>query len=179
MKKIIKISIAIILIINFAFLIPLTSYSAENELTVPTDLSIPVIFKYPVTSNQIAAGDTIQVTINEDVYVDKTLVFKKGTDSVVFVDSSKKGRGWGRGGKIDISSGRITDVFGNGHSVKLSARAQGDSKASGKILPIVSLVVLWPLAFVGFKKGEEAVIPAGKLVYAFITSPTVVKVSKL
>ena len=178
MKKIGTLLIGFILILRFIFLTPLACYSVENELTIPTDLSIPLVFKYPVTSSQISTGDNIQIAVNDDVYVDKTLIFKKGTEGVVFVDSSKKGRSWGRGGKIEITSGRITDVFGNEHSVKLSARAKGDSKSSGKILPIVSLVILWPLAFFGFKDGDDAVIPAGKLIYAFTTAPTIAKVPK-
>lgn len=178
MNKSIRILFVAILIFRFTFLPPLACYSAGDELNIPSLLSIPVIFKYPVTSNQIKAGDVIQIAVNEDVYIDKTLIFKKSTDGVVFIESSKNGRSWGRGGKIEITSGRITDVFGNEHTVKISTQAQGDSKASGKILPIVSLVVFWPLAFFGFKKGDEAVIPAGKLVYAFTTSPLSVNLSK-
>ena len=178
MNKNIRILFASILIFRFAFVPLMPCYSATDELTIPSLLSVPVIFKYPVTSNQIKAGDIIPIAVNEDVYIDQTLIFKKGTDGVAFIESSKNGRSWGRGGKIEISSGRINDMFGNEHTVKISTQAQGDSKASGKILPIVSLVVFWPLAFFGFKKGDEAVIPAGKLVYAFTTSPLSVNVSK-
>lgn len=178
MNKYTRIIFSSILIFRFAFLPILPCFSASNELNIPSLLSVPVIFKYPVTSNQIKTGDVIPVSVNEDVYVDQTLIFKKGTDGVAFIENSKNGRSWGRGGKIEITSGRINDVFGNEHTVKISTQAQGDSKASGKILPIVSLVVCWPLAFFGFKKGDEAVIPAGKLVYAFTTSPLSVNISK-
>ncbi len=177
MRKITSLVFIFVLLLRCSFLAPLASYAEENELNIPSLLSIPVIFKYPVTSSQISTGDVLPISINEDVYVEKTLVFKKGTDGVIFIDNAKKGRSWGRGGKIEITNGKLKDVFGNDHVVKISTQAKGDSAASGKILPIVSLVVFWPLAFFGFKKGDEAVIPAGKIVYAFTTEPSTGKVS--
>jgi len=177
MKRIISLVFIIALLLRCSALTPLASFAEENELNIPSLLSIPVIFKYPVTSSQISTGDVIPISINEDVFVEKTLVFKKGTDGVIFIDAAKKGRSWGRGGKIEITNGKLTDAFGNEHVVKISTQAHGDSAASGKILPVVGVLVFWPLAFFGFKKGDDAVIPAGKIVYAFTTEPAIVKVS--
>ncbi len=157
---------------------PAYAEAKAGELDIPSQLAIQVVFAQPVTSKQIKAGDNIPVTINQDVEVEDTLVFKRGAQGVVFVDSSKTGRSFGRGGSIEITSGKLTDVYGNEHYVKISEHAQGVDKSTGKILPAVSLVVAWPLALFGFKKGEEAMIPAGKMVYAYTTVPSTINTKK-
>jgi hypothetical protein len=147
-----------------------------TEITIPSTVAIPVVFKYPVTSDQLRTGDIVPIGLNEDVYIDNILVFKKGTDGALFVDKAKGNGAFGRGGSINISGGKITDVFGNEHTIKVSGNSKGDGSAAGVVLPILSLAILWPLAFFAFKKGKDAVIPAGKLLYAYTTSPEVIKV---
>jgi hypothetical protein len=178
MKKTLNLLLIVALLLPSTFLVPLASLAEHEKLKVPSDLSIPISFAEPVTSNKIASGDSIPVIINKDIYVEETLVFKRGTDGVVFVDSSKKSGRWGSAGKIKITSGKLTDVFGTQHDVKISEKEKGDGKPSAKILPVVGLVVFWPLILFGLKKGDQAVIPAGKIAYAFTKDSVRVDTSK-
>ena len=178
MKKTINLLLVMALLFRCIFLMPLVSFAESDKLKIPRLLSIPVSFQEPITSNNIASGDVITVVINKDIYVEDILVFKRGTDGVVFIDSSKKGGRWGSAGKIKITSGKLTDVFGTQHSVTISEREKGDSKPSAKILPAIGAVVFWPLLLVGLRKGDQAVIPAGKIVYAFTTDSVKVDTSK-
>lgn len=178
MKKIMNLLLLMTLLFRYALLTPLASLGESDKLKVPSSLSIPISFAEPVTSNKVASGDSIPVVINKDIYVEDTLVFKRGTDGVVFIDSRKKGGRWGSAGKIKITKGKLTDVFGTQHDVKISEREKGDGKPSAKILPAVGLVVFWPLLLFGLRKGEQAVIPAGKIIYAFTADSVKVDTSK-
>lgn len=186
MKKTINILLVMAALFRCIFLMPLASFSEADEskipiassaeadkVMIPSLLAIPVIFQEPVTSNEIALDDIIPVVINEDIYVSDTLVFKKGTDGVVFIESRKKSNRWGSTGKIKIIKGKLTDVFGVQHDVKISENEKGDTKPSAKILPVVGLVVFWPLRLLGLKKGEQGIIPAGKVVYALTTADSI------
>jgi|GEM_PF-2541160 len=178
MKKTINLLLVMALLLPSTFSTPLASFAESEKLKVPSNLSIPISFAEPVTSNKISSGDALPVVVNKDIYVEETLVFKRGTDGVVFVDSSKKGGRWGSAGKIKITNGKLTDVFGTQHDVKISEKEKGDGKPSAKILPAVGLVVFWPLILFGLKKGDQAVIPAGKIVYAFTKDSVRVDASK-
>jgi hypothetical protein len=178
MKKTINLLLMMTLLFRCTFLMPLASFGESDKLNVPSLLSIPVSFAEPVNSNEIASGDVIPVVINKDIYVEDTLVFKRGTDGVVFIDSRKKGGRWGSAGKIKITKGKLTDVFGTQHDVKISENEKGDGKPSAKILPAIGAVVFWPLLLVGLRKGDQAVIPAGRIVYAFTTDSVKVDTSK-
>lgn len=177
MKKIINLFLVMAVLFRCTFLMPLASFAESDKLKVPSDLSIPVSFAEPVTSNKVSSGDSIPVVINKDIYIGDVLVFKRGTDGVVYIDSSKKSGRWGSAGKIKITSGKLTDAFGNQHNVKISEKEKGDGKPSAKILPVIGAVVFLPLVLFGLRKGDQAVIPAGKIVYAF-TKDTV-KVSTI
>lgn len=177
MKKTINLFLAMLVLFQCTFLMPLVSLAESDKLKIPSDLAIPVSFSEPVTSNKISSGDSIPVVINKDIYVKDILAFKRGTDGVVYIDSSKKGGRWGSAGKIKITRGKLTDAFGTQHDVKISEKEKGDGKPSAKILPVIGAVVFLPLVLFGLRKGDQAVIPAGKIIYAFTKDTVKVDVS--
>ena len=147
--------------------------AAEKQFTVPVHTEIPLEFKYPVYGNSIKKGDLVRVAIAENVRIENALVFKKGDLGTLLVEKSKHSKAFGRGGKLQIQTGSVKDVFG----VQLTARYKGDSKASGIILPIISILILWPLVFFALRKGKEAVIPAGAIVRGLTSTEAVVPYS--
>lgn len=159
---------------------PQTGFTdTKNTDLIEKDTSIPVSFKYTVHGNQVEEGDKLVLLINEDVYTENNhIVFKKGSEGIAIVEKSSKNGCFGKGGKLAIENAKIKDVYGNEHSALLGARSKGQGSASAKILPIVSLAVLWPLVFFGFKKGKEAIIPEGKIFTAFIRADKEIDLTK-
>lgn len=183
MKQIIALSVLVSMLSPFAFaetLIPEKTQpvtieaglvKTENKvLTIPRNTALQLVAKFPVAGNSLKAGDMLPIQVAKDVEVDGHTVFKSGQDAVLFVKKSKKPGIWGRGGVLIIDNGSIKDAFGNEHSLQVTREIEGDDKASGIVLPIVSLIVLWPLVFCTLIKGEESVLGAGTLIPAFTTS---------
>jgi len=147
----------------------------NNKITINSGTLIPVIFAYPVNSQSVSKGDMLPITVDKDILVNDILVFKKGSQGIAFIEEVKHARAWGRPGMIQIQTGKLADVFGNEHTINLSYQAKGNSSKAAIILPIVAMIIVWPLVFFAFRKGEEISIPAGKIFNAFTTTPVIVK----
>ena len=147
-----------------------------KNITIPSFTSIPIIFKYPLAGNSLKNGDPIGVQVNDDVLVNNTLIFKKGQDATLFVDKSKHAGAWGRGGKIEIQTGSVRDVYGNDYIINATKQVGADSKPSAIIFPIVSLVICWPLAFLALRHGDEATIAPGTIINGLTSSPKTIAV---
>ncbi len=154
-------------------LVLITSIISRNPslaLTVPSGETVPVTFKHPVNSADVKAGDVIAVVVDEDVIINGILSFKAGDTGVAYVEKAKGGGAWGRPGYLNISSAEIKDVNGDKHQCVLSIDKKGHGKSSGIILPIIGLIILWPLLFFGFKKGDPVVVNPGQVLYAITGS---------
>jgi hypothetical protein len=147
-----------------------------KNITIPSFTNIPIIFKYPLAGNSLKNGDPIGVQVNDDVYVNNTLIFKKGQDATLFVDKSKHAGAWGRGGKIEIQTGSVRDAYGNDYIINATKHVGADSKPSAIILPIVSLVICWPLVFLAFRHGDEATITPGTIITGLTSSSKTIAV---
>jgi len=182
MKKL----LSVFLSISFLLIMPLMVKAEEitgkveqtREISINSGLTIPIVFAYPVNSLSIRKGDVLPIKINQDIMVNNTLLFKKGNEGIVFIEEAKPARAWGRAGLIEINSGKINDIYGNEYPITLTNHSKGNTSKAAIILPIVSIIFLWPLLFFAFKKGEEVSIPPGKIFNAFITSPTTIKISQ-
>ncbi len=139
-------------------------------LTVPSGETIPVTFKHSVNSSDVRAGDVISLIVDENVIIGGTLAFKAGSTGVAYVEKAKGGGAWGRAGYIHIATAEINDVNGEKHTCALSVNKKGEGKSSGIILPIIGAIILWPLIFFAFKKGDPAVVNPGQVLYAITGS---------
>jgi hypothetical protein len=151
-----------------------TSIDVPANMTMPdTELRIPLVFTYPYSGSQLRRGDTIQVAVAQNVYYGDTLLFKKGTEAYLDIKSAKGNRVYGRGGKIQIESGEVTDAFGRVHTLNLTSRTKGGSMLGPKIMPV--LAYFYPpmalFSFYGLRKGDDAMIPAGKVLFATLSAP--------
>ncbi len=159
-----------LVLVSIFVLLQSTTFSPVFAVDIPSGVNIPVTFKYPVESSQINAGDSLAIVIDEDVKVGRSVVFKRGTEGVAFVQKAKGGRAWGRAGYIKIASAQLKDIYGNKHNCSLSVNRQGDGKSSAIILPIVGALIFWPLLFFGFKHGDSITITPGTLFNAFTSA---------
>lgn len=182
MKKILPVLLSLCILTIMPLTVKATEIKGKieqtKEISVNSGQIIPIVFTYPVNSISIRKGDILPIKVNQDVQVNNTLLFKKGTEGVAYIEEAKSARAWGRPGIIEINSGKINDVYGNEYPITLTNHSKGNSSKAAVILPIISAVILWPLIFFAFKKGEETSIPAGKIFNAFITSPTTIKVAQ-
>lgn len=72
----------------------------------------------------------------------------------------EKAKCWGKAGKLVVSNGYVYDVKGNKHKILFSKIYYGEDKTWPKVLGVVSIFFLWPLALFGFVQGGQANVSA-------------------
>lgn len=150
---------------------------AAETITIPRQTPVELITSNPISAETVRSGDPIQVYANDDVVINGKTVIEEGQKAVITVEKAKKPGVWGRGGYLYLSSGSIKPVGSDKPiPLTLAERYEGRDRASGIALPILSLLILWPLVFMAFRKGEAAVIPAGKVINAFTVSPASIRI---
>lgn len=153
MKKFFAINLLIIGIINFCT----PAYCQKiHKVNVKSGTSISLIIPTYKTSKDTMAGELIPAVIYKDVIIDNVKVFQKGDTAFLNVASVKKAGLMGNCGTIKIIGGTVNDINGESRKVRFFYTAAGEEKAYPKILLGLSLIILWPLAFTGLVKGEEA-----------------------
>ena len=201
MNKITKLLTCLLLAINIST-INLIALAKTNKISIPRNLKVPVVFKYAISSEELQKGSKIRFSVAENVYIEKKLLFKKDSDGIAYVDSAKKRRIFGRGGKIKIEHGNIRDIYGNMHTLKLSLVFKGRNRKSAVLVPLVAAgaaTLIFPVAAVvgfaanstapligaaaatggpaltAFSKGEEAHVSPARIIYAKHVSPSYIK----
>lgn len=154
-----------------------------------SDLAIPVRFLEDIDTRGLEEGNAIPLEITQDIYLDGKLLFKQGGAGYAEIAELSRAGFLGRGAKITIRSGIITDIKGQNHKISLSANSSGDHRlsaisgtlgtaglaydiarlgftsgeASGVLLALGVGIV--PLAFL-FRRGNEAKLSSGKIMFA-------------
>jgi len=141
-----------------------------ETISVPANTIIPIVTNQHVSAQHTQQGDPLSFMVNENVVIGGKTVFKQGDPVIVYVEKAKKAGAWGRGGYLTLKGAKVKAVEGTEFPLTFSYQVDGEDKASGIALPIASLVVLWPLAFFAFKKGENATIPPGKTLNTFTST---------
>ena len=141
-------------------------------ITIPSATVVPVVLKYPLSSDSLQSNDLVSIVIDEDVFIDNHLVFKKGTSGVAYVDKVVQSGQHGRRGFISIKEGKIKDVNKVDHPVQLSIMAKGQSKRPSAVFLSVIGVVLILIPFGIWRTGTPATVSAAKVIEAFVTSPS-------
>ena len=184
MKRIINIALIIMVLTQ----VSIPAVQAESK----SDLVIPVRFLEDVDTKGIEEGNAIPLEITQDIYVDGKLLFKQGGAGYAEIAELRRAGFLGRGGKITIRNGKLSDIKGVSHNISLSANSSGDHKASAlgggiagaglaydvahtaiilgqasTILIGVGFIFL-PIAFL-FRRGNEAKLSNGKIMFARLT----------
>lgn len=145
-----------------------TSEQQTNlRVKIPNGVSIEVEAPFAVSSQDVRKGDLISFRVVNPVKVDGVVVIEQGATATGRVVQASRGGHFGRAGRLSWAMENVTAVDGTRIPLQTSGRIVGDSKgakvATQMILTAAALPLIAPVALLyGFKRGENAVLPAGK-----------------
>ena len=159
------------------------SQSLETQAPAQTPISVlkladgtPIEIEAPYTlsSMDFKPKDKISFRVVDAVKVEGVTVVEQGATATGIVEKSKRGGHWGKAGLFVWTMQSVTAIDGSQIPVRpTSTRLRGDSKGAkvatamiitGAIMPLIAPVALLH----GFKRGENAYIPAGKRFTIFV-----------
>jgi hypothetical protein len=155
----------------------LTVGKAGVEVKVPDGTPLEIELLSNISSATAKEGDIVDFTIVNPVVVGGVTVIEKGAPAKARIAAVKKAGYWGKAGRLGWAMQDVLAADGNRISLRMEKKLTGDSKggtvATGAI---VTAMIFFPAApFWGFKKGKNAVYPAGKRFEAFVNGDVVVK----
>jgi hypothetical protein len=162
-----------------------------RELKLPAGTSIDVEAVYTVSSLDLKPGDLLSFRVLVPIVVDGVTVIDKGSLVTARVAESKRAGHWGKAGRLswtmqdvvaadltrvplqaqkDMPSGR-NGVRGTSHGGEVATKTIVMGALLAPVFPIAPLALMS-----GFKRGEDAVLPAGKRFVVFVQKETSLKV---
>ncbi len=147
------------------------------EVKVPDGTPLEIELMSNVSSATAKEGDIVDFTIVNPVIVNGVTVVEKGAPAKARIAAVKKAGYWGKAGRLGWTMQDALAADGNRIALRMEKKLTGDSKGGTvATATIVTAVVFWPAApFWGFKKGKNAVFPAGKRFEAFVHGDVAVK----
>jgi hypothetical protein len=159
----------------------------KREFTIPAGTAIEIEAAYTVSSLEVRQNDYVTFRVLVPIQVDGVTVIDKQSLVTGRVVEAKRGRHWGKAGKL---SWTLVDVVAV-DLTRVPLQAQKDLPAAGNRISgtshggrvatemIVFGALMWPIAPIvlmnGFKRGENAILPQGKRFIVFVKSDTIVK----
>jgi len=159
------------------------SQSNEPATPVKTKLPVPKIpdstpveieAPYTLSSMDFKPQDKISFRVVDAVKIDGITIIERGATATGRVEKAKRGGHWGKAGLFAWTMLTVTAADGSQVPVRTtSVRLRGDSKGAkvatamiitGALMPLIAPVALLH----GFKRGENAYIPAGKRYTLFV-----------
>lgn len=139
---------------------------APLEIPEGTPIEIEAPFTY--SSMDFKPNDKISFRVVDAVKVNGLTVIEQGATATGRIERAKRGGHWGKAGLLLWTMQTVTAVDGSQVPLRAtSTRLRGDSKGAkvatamiitGALMPLIAPVALLH----GFKRGENAYIPAGK-----------------
>jgi len=139
-----------------------------SPFQIPDGTKIEIEAPYTLSSMDFKPEDKISFRVIDAVKIDGVIVIEQGATATGVVDKSKRGGHWGKAGLFVWTMQSVTAADGSQVPVRAtSVRLRGDSKGAkvatamvitGALMPLIAPVALLH----GFKRGENAYIPAGK-----------------
>ena len=136
----------------------------------PLEIEAP----YTFSSMDFKPNDKISFRVVDPVKIDGVTVIEQGATVTGRVEQAKRGGHWGKAGLFVWTMQTVTAVDGSQVPLRAtSVRLRGDSKGAkvatamiitGALMPLIAPVALLH----GFKRGENAYIPAGKRYTLFV-----------
>ena len=154
---------------------PQTPVQAKSSsLKIPDGTPVEIEAPYTLSSMDFKPEDKISFRVVDAVKIDGVTVIEQGATATGLVEKSKRGGHWGKAGVFVWTMQTITAANGSQVPVRAtSVRLRGDSKGAkvatamiitGALMPLIPPVALLH----GFKRGENAYIPAGKRYTLFV-----------
>lgn len=137
------------------------------KVKIPNGLAIEVEAPFTVSSQDVRKGDAISFRVVNPVKVDGVVVIEPGATATARVVQASRGGHFGKAGRLAWTMEDVSAVDGTRIPLQAGGRIVGDSKAAKVITQTVVMgALLWVVApialFHGFKRGENALLPAGK-----------------
>jgi hypothetical protein len=134
---------------------------------IPNGLAIEVEAPFTVSSQEVREGDAISFRVVNPVKVDGVIVIEPGATATARVIKASRGGHFGRAGRLAWTMRDVTAVDGTRIPLQASGRIVGDSHgAKVATQMIITGAIFWIAApavlLHGFKRGENAILPAGK-----------------
>ena len=133
-----------------------------TKLTLKEGTEVNLKLAQALSSKTATVGDTVELLLDQDLIVDKSLVAKKGSRAVATVSSAKKAGLAGRGGELSL---RFEYLKAGDVRVRLRGAQgkAGDNKTGATVGLVVAFGVL------GFMKhGKQAEVKEGTPVKAYV-----------
>lgn len=151
------------------------------QVKIPFGTVVEVEAAFTVSSQEVKAGDLISFRVVYPVMTDGVTVIAEGATATARVVKASRGGHFGRAGRLAWSMEYVTAVDGTRIPLQAPGRLVGDSKAAkvavGTILTGAALWFIAPVALLhGFKRGENAILPAGKRLEVFVQEGATVNV---
>ena len=147
------------------------------EAKLPDGTPLEIELMAEVTSAKAKVGDIIDFTVVNPVVINGVTVIEKGAPAKAKIASVKKSGYWGKAGRLGWTMENVLAADGNRIPLRMEKKHVGDSKGGTvATAAIITTVVFWPAAPLwGFKKGRQAIFPAGKRFEAFVNGDATVK----
>jgi hypothetical protein len=163
---------------------PIVAASPPQALRVklPRGTPLDVEMAYTISSQEVRAGELISFRVVNPVLMDGVVVVAVGATASARVVQASRGGHWGRAGRIAWVMQDVTAVDGTRIPLASTGRIVGDSKGAkvatkmiltGALMPLIAPVALLH----GFKRGENAMIPAGKRFEVSVSSDATIAVA--
>jgi hypothetical protein len=147
------------------------------EVKVADGTQLEVELASNVSSNTAKEGDIVDFTVVSPLVVNGLTIIEKGAPAKARIAIVKKAGYWGKAGRVGWAMQDVMSVDGARIPLRMESKLTGDSKG-GTVATgvVVTSIVFFPAApFWGFKKGKNAVYPAGKRFAAFVHGDVTVK----
>ncbi|HYJ46097.1 MAG TPA: hypothetical protein VEV81_05735 [Pyrinomonadaceae bacterium] len=136
------------------------------NVKIPNGVTLEVEAPFDINSQLVRKGDKISFRVVNPVKVDGRVVIAPGATATALVTLAQRGGHWGRAGRLAWDMQEVTAVDGTRIPLQAGGRIVGDShgaKVATQVAFAASLGLLAPIGlFAGFKRGENAILPAGK-----------------
>jgi hypothetical protein len=134
---------------------------------IPNGLNVEVEAPFTVNSQEVREGEAISFRVVNPVKVDGVVVIAPGATATARIIKAERGGHFGRAGRLAWKMENVTAVDGTRIPLQTAGKLVGDSHgakvATAMIITGAALWIVAPVALLhGFKRGENAILPAGK-----------------
>ncbi len=149
------------------------------KVKIPNGVAIQAEAAYDVNSQLVRKGDKISFRVAAPVRVDGVVVIAQGATATAEVVLAERGGHFGRAGRLAWAMKDVVAVDGTRVPLQQGGRIVGDSHgaqvATQMAIMGATFFILAPLALLaGFKRGENALLPAGKRIEVLSQGETTV-----
>jgi len=149
------------------------------KVKIPNGVTIEVEAPFDINSQYFRKGDKLSFRVVNPVKVDGRVVIASGATATAIVTLAQRGGHFGRAGRIAWTMQDVTAVDGTRIPLQAGGRIVGDSHGAKVATQIILSGLIAPVALLaaGFKRGENAIIPAGKRMEVSTQGETIIEAS--